>query len=1193
MRWICAGTTCAGGRGGPPDELAPQGTPGAGTLRSRLKRISLIAVAATLVICVSVTAAFLWRLSRGPVALTFLTGHAQEILSAKLPGVKTSIGDVIVERDEAGTPRFRLRDIKLTDEAGDVLVQAPRAAVKVNGTALFSGSVEPIELHLIGPRVMVRRMLDGTMRLGFGATSSIPPGSEEAPAASPTQGKTDRADIDSPENAPGPEGQSMKVMGEFYKAFLAGEGRLAAAPTLNLIRVTEAQISVYDEANDAYWNAPRANLVFNRVPYGVALFADAQIASGNQPWRTEVVASYRTENKSFSVSAKIFDLVPADLSDKVFALSQLAQVQLPLSGRAEVDFTEDGVIGKASAELSAGAGKVGFPGYISEPILIDEGTIHLDYDPTDGDIVINNSSIYVGGSQARLNGRVRPVRNPDGKLSALQLAFSANNVSIDAADGQQPLAIDRLEFRGIASIEQASLEVEDLVLMAGDGGVRARGRFVGGQRAVGIYASGVVRSLPSELVKKLWPPVVAKGAREWIAKNILNARIDDGTFQIAIPGDALANALDDISLPDDMVDAKFNLSRVDTGYFEDLPPIRGASGSGHLTGDNFKLELGNGLVVLPSGMQVNFKHGTMHSTKLAEKLSPTTFNIQASADARAVLELIDQPPLGLVTEAGFDPARIGGDASVDLTVEVPLARKVPENSTRVTAVAILDKASVKEPVDGVNIEDGKLTFNVEPGLLVAKGPVKLNGIPAQLQWSRPIGDDAPDLDKFQIEASFDDDARQKLGVKLGDYMSGPVKVKVTAEQKEGRVRKAHVEADLAKTGLRIDPVGWSRPATPKTSAEFDLDLSDASRIAIKDLRIGGGDMDVRGSIDIDSKGTVEASFSRFRLNDDTDVAVKIRAKDGVLDVAADGRSFDARPLLGDLFGPSKSSAGEGKRADIRLKASIDRVLAYRGEAFSETAGVLRITDGTVREAELKGVFSSGAPLTLRIAPDENGDRRLSLAGRDGGAALRAANLYSKISGGAIDLRAILGAGRRGGVKQGLLIIRDFRVLDEDMLSDVDRKTPKKAKSANGPRSGSQSFSKLSIPFSVDQSFVRIGDALVKGPSLGASAQGLIRKSDGAMDIGGTIIPAYALNSALGEVPILGELLVGGKGQGMFGLNYALRGTMKEPKFLVNPVSAIAPGIFRRLFDFGGGGVSADGTPEKSRQNQQDDINIRR
>jgi hypothetical protein len=242
----------------------------------------------------------------------------------------------------------------------------------------------------------------------------------------------------------------------------------------------------------------------------------------------------------------------------------------------------------------------------------------------------------------------------------------------------------------------------------------------------------------------------------------------------------------------------------------------------------------------------------------------------------------------------------------------------------------------------------------------------------------------------------------------------------------------------------------------------------------------------------------------------------------------------------------------------------------------------------VEEADLKGVFPNGAPVVLKISPDGSGARQLSLTSRDAGATLRAANLYSKIAGGTIDLRATLGAGRRGGVKQGTLVVRDFEVLDENLFSDLSRNAPAGQKPLSGPRRGGQSFSKLSIPFSVDQSFVRIGDALVRGPGLGASAQGRIRKADGAMDIGGTIIPAYELNAALGEVPLLGQILVGGKGQGLFGLNYALKGTMKEPKFLVNPVSAIAPGIFRRLFDFGGGGVAADGTPQQAQPRELPD-----
>ena len=128
---------------------------------------------------------------------------------------------------------------------------------------------------------------------------------------------------------------------------------------------------------------------------------------------------------------------------------------------------------------------------------------------------------------------------------------------------------------------------------------------------------------------------------------------------------------------------------------------------------------------------------------------------------------------------------------------------------------------------------------------------------------------------------------------------------------------------------------------------------------------------------------------------------------------------------------------------------------------------------------------------------------------------------------------------------------------------------------------------LTLPFSADQRFVRIGDALVQGPEMGASAQGIIRKVDGRMDIGGTIIPAYALNAALSEVPVLGEVLMGGRGQGVFGLNFALQGTMQDPRFVVNPVSAIAPGFLRHLFSIGGGGTNPDGTPAGPRRPLRD------
>ncbi len=177
----------------------------------------------------------------------------------------------------------------------------------------------------------------------------------------------------------------------------------------------------------------------------------------------------------------------------------------------------------------------------------------------------------------------------------------------------------------------------------------------------------------------------------------------------------------------------------------------------------------------------------------------------------------------------------------------------------------------------------------------------------------------------------------------------------------------------------------------------------------------------------------------------------------------------------------------------------------------------------------------------------------------------------------------------------MLEVRNFTVQNETALNEIDRTTRDAGRGTRGPRNDGLRLSRLSVPFSVDHQFVRIGDALVQGPEIGASAQGIIRKADLAMDIGGTIIPAYAINSAISGVPLVGDILTGGKGQGVFGLNFALQGSMNQPRFLVNPVSAIAPGIFRNLFNIGGGQTNSDGTarsPQQQQRNRQEQQSTR-
>jgi hypothetical protein len=265
---------------------------------------------------------------------------------------------------------------------------------------------------------------------------------------------------------------------------------------------------------------------------------------------------------------------------------------------------------------------------------------------------------------------------------------------------------------------------------------------------------------------------------------------------------------------------------------------------------------------------------------------------------------------------------------------------------------------------------------------------------------------------------------------------------------------------------------------------------------------------------------------------------------------------------------------------VRIAINLDRIYANRGELITGVSGDLVARGSQLLSAEITGTFLSGQPVVFRITPVDGG-REMRINGRDGGAAIRAANLYSKVAGGQIEFYALLSNDASALVKDGRLTLRNFEVRNEAALAELDaRGRPKKT----GPRRESLSFTRLTLPFTSDSKFIRIGDSLVRGAELGASAEGLIRKADGAVDITGTIIPAYALNAALGDIPLVGDILTGGKGQGIIGVTFALGGTVDKPVFQMNPVSAVAPGIFRKFFEYGNTGSPSQQQQDRTSNN---------
>jgi hypothetical protein len=152
-----------------------------------------------------------------------------------------------------------------------------------------------------------------------------------------------------------------------------------------------------------------------------------------------------------------------------------------------------------------------------------------------------------------------------------------------------------------------------------------------------------------------------------------------------------------------------------------------------------------------------------------------------------------------------------------------------------------------------------------------------------------------------------------------------------------------------------------------------------------------------------------------------------------------------------------------------------------------------------------------------------------------------------------------------------MVMRDFHLQARQRLRRPSRAQgrlrPIARASATRQNSGDLHFTQLRIPFRQDRWVISIDDAALRGPMLGATATGTVNIPGKKMALSGTLIPAFGLNNIAGAIPIIGTILGGGRDEGLVGITYKLFGPIDGPKLAMNPISAIAPGIFRKIFEY--------------------------
>ncbi len=1133
---------------------------GPADLKYKILKIAVLCLLSVVALLAIAATAIYARLTRGPVAVNFLHAKIESAISKELPGMSIKLGDAFLAIDpNTNIPRIKFNNIVLSDKAGNVLATSPQAAVSLDKAALLYGTVNARSLELIGPKISARRNVDGSLVLGVnGAT----------PAAGETQSSGQSADGKTDQSGPSesnPASPTIETNGAKILDLLDQHDDTGGLAALNDIRISEASLRVYDDGNNATWFAPRADLTFQKMPYGFVILAKTDVATSNKPWHAELSATYRHDTKKFEVTSTIDSVVPAAVAEKIFALSQFAAVTTPLSGHVDFEAGADGLITAATGEFQAAAGKITLPDFFAEPIKIDEGSVRVAYNPENGGFDVRNSSLIVAGKRVDLTGAVVPVRDTSGKLNALSIKMSTHKAAEENSAVSDAL-VDRIEFSGKAAIDSARLDIDDLVIMAANTGLRLRGYVTGGDQSPGIHVAGRVRDISSDLLKSIWPPIIAPKTRAWVYENVSSGQVSEGTFQINFAENALEQAKKALKNPKGSIDFTFALKDVTAHYFKGLPPLKNASGQAHLLDNNFSLDVDHGTSTLSSGEGFSVKSGHFLAEDLLLDEVPGTFNFELEAPISTMLAFASHPDVKMIKpEALNDFPNVKGASLVDVNLKFPLIHNVPKERVQITTGVTAKNVEVANVAPGMDLTSGVFAIAVAPDKIDITGDAKINGLPAKLIWSKPReGGDAT----AQISANLDEKAREKLGIKLSDYLTGPVPVEAKVTKDKDGNAIFDVNADLSNASMKLAAISWKRPAIDGTTASFRIKNSDVGR-SVQDFKLDGDGLHLRGAIELTSQGKLKAvSMSEIRIDEDNIFSVRAIPGDGTVDLQVSGKNFDARPYIKTIVSPlPKTATGsppQSSSQDFTMRAHFDKVTANRGEVINDVSATLRARAGKIAEARIDGTFVNGQSIEATVVPLPSG-REMRVKSSDAGSTMRAANFYSKIAGGTLDFYALIGNEEGSPLRNGNLIIHNFDVRNEATLAQLDKRgTPTKS----GPRKDGVSFSTLFLPFTADANFVRFKNVTVRGADMCATADGVVRKADNALDVSGTVVPACGLSRAFNNVPLIGDILSGGNyNEGIFGVTYAMGGTLTAPQIQVNPISALAPGIFRRLFDF--------------------------
>ncbi len=820
------------------------------------------------------------------------------------------------------------------------------------------------------------------------------------------------------------------------------------------------------------------------------------------------------------------------------AISASARFLSAASGEP-IDVRLSGTYGRDRSRISVEAGIDGF-----KPSMLAQ---------------LSEDAALLRGLDIALSGRLRVEANGQGEIRTMTMEVTAGAGTI-TLPGVLPVPHKVRSVNARAHVDAAThtARIEHVDVDLGGPKISLKGTGLRTEKEQTFSGRAELKQVPIDRLGDYWPLEFAAGGRIWALANLSAGSVDiAGEFGLSVPGTDLSR------LTVDRTVAFLDYRGLTVRYMPGMPELKNLSGKARYEGDGLRFDVAGATA---AGLGV--AGATVELTGLEGANQFASMRIPVTGPAPAAIALLAQPKLGLPRDALYDPKRLGGDVAIDLTLSFPLLNALAVTDIDVKAEAALSAFSLKGAIGAVDLTDAVAKLVYGGSQLAVTGTGKLDGSVVDIAWREQFAPRAPYRQRYELKGTLPATLIAKAGFPSPEpYVTGAIGVTSLVYQTfAGGTSDLQGRFDLKGAKVALAPIGWTKGAGTEGQLTLGLKFAAGAKLTTADIEGRGNGLLAKGQVRVGPDGTLQQiSVGQFALGR-TDIAGEWRRAAGGVEIAVRGRALELSRLRqalkgrDDLARTTPGGAAATARESTRFTIQLDRVLLAEG-SLGAVNGRLDLSGERTTAAEI--TVGAGKGATVRIAPAGTG-RNLNIYVPDFGGLLRETGWLDGMVGGYLDFRGRFDDAVAGSPLTGKLKVGPYR---------LERVTPRaEVGTLNSAIDGlSRAGDALQQFDGLEASVTKIGDRIelkdghTSGKSIGLTTAGVIDVAKDRADLRGIVVPGFALNNLLSNVPLLGPLLTGGKDGGVFAVSYRLEGPLDALKTDVNMMAAMTPGALRELF----------------------------